>query len=95
MPPVSSVAQVLTMERPRQPEPAPKAGELREFGSYAGLGLQFAMTMAVLGGLGWWLDGKLSTTPWLLVAGVLIGAIGGFIRIVRAVPPARGGGGQP
>lgn len=60
--------------------------ELSDLGRYAGLGLQFALTMAVLGGLGWWLDSKFGTLPWLLVAGVLIGALGGFVRIVKAVP---------
>lgn len=59
---------------------------LGDLGRFAGLGLQFAVTMAVLGGLGWWLDSKFGTLPWLLVAGVLVGAIGGFVRIVKAVP---------
>lgn len=59
---------------------------LGDLGRYAGLGLQFALTMAVLGALGWWLDGKFGTLPWLLVTGVLVGALGGFVRIVKAVP---------
>jgi len=57
-----------------------------DLGRYAGLGVQFALTMAVLGGLGWWLDSRFGTVPWLLVTGVLVGAIGGFVRIVKAVP---------
>lgn len=57
-----------------------------DMGRYAGLGLTFAMTMAVLGALGWWLDSRFDTQPWLLVTGVLLGAIGGFVRIVKAVP---------
>lgn len=59
---------------------------LEELGRYAGLGLQFASTMAVLGALGWWLDRRLGTLPWLLVLGVVVGAIGGFVRIVKSVP---------
>lgn len=59
---------------------------LGDLGRYAGLGLQFALTMAVLGALGWWLDSKFGTLPWLMVAGILIGAIGGMVRIVKAVP---------
>jgi hypothetical protein len=64
----------------RPPQPT---GDL---GRYAGLGLQFALTMALLGGLGWWLDGRFGTLPWLLITGVLVGAVGGFVRIVKAVP---------
>jgi len=60
--------------------------ELGDLGRYAGLGLQFALTMAVLGALGWWLDRQFGTLPWLLVLGVLVGALGGFVRIVKAVP---------
>jgi len=57
-----------------------------DMGRYAGLGLTFAATMAVLGGLGWWLDSRFDTAPWLLVTGILLGAVGGFVRIVKAVP---------
>lgn len=59
-------------------------------GRYAGLGAQFVAAIAVVGALGWWLDGKLGTSPWLLIAGVFVGAVGGFIAMIRAVPPARG-----
>jgi F0F1-type ATP synthase assembly protein I len=31
---------------------------------------------------------RFGTRPWLLVAGIALGAIGGFIRIVRSVPAA-------
>ena len=61
----------------------------QDLGRYAGLGLRFALTAAVFGLLGWWLDGRFGTTPWLLVAGVLLGGVGGFVAIVRAVPPAQ------
>ena len=60
-----------------------------DLGRYAGLGLRFVLTAAVLGLLGWWLDGRFGTAPWLLVAGVLLGSVGGFVAIVRAVPPAQ------
>jgi ATP synthase protein I len=57
-----------------------------DLGRYAGLGLQFALTMGVLGALGYWADTSFGTLPWLLVLGVLVGAVGGFVRIVKAVP---------
>ncbi len=34
-------------------------------------------------GLGWLLDYWLGTKPWLLVAGVVLGAIAGFYQFVR------------
>jgi len=69
------------------PSPSsPRSRPPSDMGRYAGLGLTFASTMAVLGGLGWWLDSRFETRPWLLVTGILLGAVGGFVRIVKAVP---------
>ena len=67
---------------------------------YAGLGMQFALTFLAFGALGYWLDGKLGTTPWLLLIGIALGATGAFISLVRKVQPARdsarkGGSGGP
>jgi ATP synthase protein I len=41
---------------------------------------------AVVGGLiiGWLLDRWLGTSPWLLVAGVILGAAAGFYEFIRA-----------
>ncbi len=64
------------------------AAEL-DFGRYAGLGLRFVVTVALFGLLGWWIDGRVGSAPWLLVAGVLLGSVVAFISILRAVPPAR------
>ncbi len=38
---------------------------------------------------GRWLDGKLGTTPWLLVVGVLLGSLGSTIALIRAVTPSK------
>jgi F0F1-type ATP synthase assembly protein I len=70
-----------------------KDAELRtglDLGRYAGLGFQFAFTLIAFGALGWWLDGVLSTRPWLMIAGIVLGATGAFFAILRAVPAARG-----
>ena len=62
---------------------------------FAGLGIQFAITLVLLGGLGWWLDSAWGTQPWLLVVGVLAGGVLAFISLVRAVPRARGTNTRP
>jgi len=56
---------------------------------YAGLGMQFAVTLLVFVAIGIWCDKKLGTEPWLLIAGVFLGGTGAFLAILRAVPPAR------
>lgn len=49
-----------------------------------GVGLQFAVTLLVCLFAGQWLDRKLGTTPWLMLAGMLVGAVVGFWSLVRA-----------
>ena len=58
-----------------------------DYAKYAGLGLQFAATFLVFGAFGWWLDEKLGTGPWLMTAGILLGATGAFLSLVRRVLP--------
>lgn len=40
---------------------------------YSGLGAAYTATLAVFGFAGYWLDGKLGTSPWLLILGVFLG----------------------
>lgn len=54
---------------------------------FAGLGIQFTLTLVLLGALGWWLDSLFGTRPWLLVAGVLVGGVLAFLSLLRSVPP--------
>jgi F0F1-type ATP synthase assembly protein I len=49
----------------------------------AGVGLQFAAAIVLFLFLGRWLDGLFGTEPWLLLAGVLVGAVGGFYSMYR------------
>ena len=50
---------------------------------YIGWTLAGAMTLGTLGG--YWLDQKLGTTPWLLITGAVLGMVGGFVELIRAV----------
>lgn len=59
--------------------------EKRPSWAYAGLGFEIVVPI-VLGLLGgWWLDGRWGTTPWLLLAGLLLGIGAGFYNFFRAV----------
>ncbi|MCE9594758.1 MAG: AtpZ/AtpI family protein [Planctomycetes bacterium] len=69
-------------------EPAGR-GTTVNFGRYAGLGIQYALTVALLTGIGWWLDVKWGTTPWCLVVGAVLGSVAGFVNLVRAVPSSK------
>lgn len=61
------------------------AREASDLGRYAGLGFQFVATLGLFGLLGWWLDSKLSWSPWLLVTGIFLGGALAFTQIVLSV----------
>ncbi len=46
-------------------------------------GIQLALTVVVLFFLGEWLDGRWGTSPWLMLAGIFIGIVGGLIKFFR------------
>jgi len=49
---------------------------LAEAGPYFSLGAQIAGTLAGLTLLGYWLDGRLGTRPWLMLAGIVVAFLG-------------------
>lgn len=58
---------------PPQPEP--------NLWSLAGAGLELAAGVGVFTALGWWLDRRFGTAPWLMVTGGGIGLVGGLYNL--------------
>lgn len=54
-------------------------------GQYMGLGLTWAMATLLFLAVGWWLDTKLGTAPWLLIVGAFVGASAGFYYLYQNV----------
>lgn len=75
---------------PRTPEKGPGApvSSGPPASHFAGLGLQLAAVVGVFTWVGWWLDRRLGTTPWLTLVMVFVGAGGGLYSIYRKVFPA-------
>lgn len=75
------------------PNPRGKPGHAEqgsEYARYAGLGLQFGVTVALLSLGGWALDRRVGTSPLFLLVGVALGFAGGLLSLIRHVPSARG-----
>jgi len=64
-------------------EPSPRRWWASDIGPFLTMGAQLALAVLVCGLLGRWLDGELDTTPWLMIAGLAVGALGGFIKFIR------------
>jgi len=68
----------------------PRSDSGDAFVRFGGLGVQFAATLVVFGLIGYGIDRWLGTFPFLFLVGILLGAVGAMISIVRQVPPPRG-----
>jgi F0F1-type ATP synthase assembly protein I len=59
-------------------------------GANASLGITFGVTVLFFVGVGWLLDDRFGSSPLFLIVGMLLGAIGGFVSLLKKVPPAGG-----
>src|SRR4051812_7109694 len=64
---------------------ARRARRMYEGLSASAAGLELGISVAIGALFGAWLDGKLGTAPWLLIAFLLVGVIAGFRGVLRAV----------
>lgn len=76
----------MTDDNARRPEP--DKNELN-LSSFAGVGIQFAVTIVLFLILGQWADRKLGTSPVLLLAGVFIGGGAAFYSMYRRITAAQ------
>ncbi len=58
---------------------------MQEASPLMGLGMQLAMTMVFFIAGGYFLDQWLGTTPWLLLAGAVLGIVMFFVHLFRIV----------
>jgi F0F1-type ATP synthase assembly protein I len=58
---------------------------MRSVAPYLTMGIQLAIPVVLFFFLGKWLDSKYDTSPWLMFAGLILGAIGGMIKFIQSV----------
>ncbi len=68
---------------------ARRGSAVPSLGEYAGVGLQFALTIVAFMFAGMWLDRTLGTSPWLLILFVFGGAGAGFYAVYRKLMAAQ------
>ena len=51
------------------------------YARWAGIGIEFCGVVVVFCAMGYWLDQKLDTSPWLLLTGFFIAFVGMFYNI--------------
>ena len=55
----------------------------------SGLGFEFVGAILLPGALGWWIDRKAGTTPWIMLVGGLLGFAIGLRLLMRSVSRPR------
>ncbi|HEX2868948.1 MAG TPA: AtpZ/AtpI family protein [Ignavibacteriales bacterium] len=56
-----------------------------EVGPYLGLGVQLAASIVLMFFLGYWLDGKLGTSPVLTILMSFLGGFAGIYNVIKTV----------
>ena len=77
------------MKRDTPHTPDSKTPEPMNVGSFAGAGLQFAITLVIFLVLGQWIDTKLGSSPVFVLAGVFVGGAGAFYSMYRKLSAAQ------
>lgn len=63
----------------------PDARTLKTLGQLSTIGLAFVFALVLGFGAGFWLDGKLGTSPWLSLLGFAMGLAAGVLNVVRTM----------
>ena len=71
------------------PKPDNSGQDELNIGSFAGVGLQFAVSIVLFLFLGQWIDRKLGSSPIFLLAGVFIGGGAAFHSMYRRLTSAQ------
>ncbi len=73
-------------------EPRSSSDDQREFQNWvarsSSLGIQFALFLLLFFFIGYWLDQKLGSSPWFMIAGAILGFTGGTVWLYRQAFPA-------
>ena len=70
-------------ERDEPPGPQDQAIAPSTMYRMAGVGMELVIGVVLFGGLGWWLDSKWQTRPWLMILGGGLGFSAGLWRLIK------------
>ncbi len=65
--------------------PSTRERIVRQLAPYMALGWQMAVTICLLGGIGWWVDSRFDSSPLGMLVGLLAGAGIGLIQFLRTI----------
>lgn len=73
---------------PHEPDKKSRDGDKNDVGTgwyaLASVGIEFAVAIGLFGWIGWLIDGRMHTAPWIMVVGLAVGFVVGFWILFRA-----------
>jgi F0F1-type ATP synthase assembly protein I len=72
-----------------------KKGDGPSFRWVASVGIEFAIVVGGLGGLGYWIDSRYDSAPWGVLIGAGVGLVGGTYNLIKDCLRAIGRSGGP
>lgn len=57
----------------------------KDFGDVGALGIELVLSVFFATGVGYWLDGRLGTSPWLTIVGAVLGLAAGMRSAYRVI----------
>jgi F0F1-type ATP synthase assembly protein I len=72
---------------PKTPGDSTDRGFTRAY-ALLGIGFEFLAAICLFGAIGWWVDRRLNTFPWLTLAGGALGFAVGLTMLIRAARSA-------
>lgn len=72
-------------DEPRRVSARRTGQALRQVALFSGAGFTMAASVVIGAWAGHWADQRWGTEPWLLVFGFLLGALAGFVQLIRLV----------
>jgi F0F1-type ATP synthase assembly protein I len=75
----------MSEREPKEATSEDAAASYRRAGPYLDASWQLGGSVALWTVLGWWLDGRFHSAPWLLVTGAVLGITVGFYLFFRAL----------
>lgn len=71
-------------ENPGSPDGAKRDQGVAGWYGLIGIGFEFLAAICLVGGIGFYLDRRLGTSPWLLIVGGAVGFAIGLTMVIRA-----------
>ena len=68
-----------------EPVPPTSPTTLQLIGQLSTIGLSFVFALVIGFGAGYWIDGKLGTSPWLAFLGFFLGLAAGILNVYRVM----------